>query len=82
MDKDHEGGEVSPPMKHFSDEKIRKLNYIIHNPNTVEETAKVLLDVFVQANEGKVERKLQELSNCNNEISELKENQAEVAGII
>ena len=48
----------------------------------MEETAKVLLDVFVQANAGKVERNLRGLSNCNNEISELKEEQAEVAGII
>ena len=58
------------------------LNYVIHNPNTVEETAKVLLDVLVQANTGKVEKKLREFSNCNNEISELKEEQVEVAGII
>lgn len=68
-------------VKAFSAKK-RKLNYIIHNPNTVEETAKVLLDVFVQANAGKVERNIRELSNCNNEIRELKEKQAEVAGII
>ncbi|MBD5553926.1 MAG: hypothetical protein HDQ95_00885 [Roseburia sp.] len=54
-------------MKNFSDGKIRKLNYTIHNPNTVEETAKVLLDVFVQANAGKVERKLRELSDCYGE---------------
>lgn len=67
MDKDHEGGEVLSTMKNFSDGKIRKLNYTIHNPNTVEETAKVLLDVFVQANAGKVERKLRELSDCYNE---------------
>ncbi len=73
MDKDHEGGEVFPTMKNFSDGKVRKLNYIIHNPNTVEETAKVLLDVLIQANAGKVERKLQELSDCDREISELKE---------
>jgi hypothetical protein len=49
-------------MKNFSEGKERKLNYIIHNPNTVEETAKVLLEVFVQANGGKVERKLMELA--------------------
>lgn len=71
MDKDHEGGEVLPTMKYSCDEKNRKLNYIIHNPNTVEETAQVLLHVFVQANAGKVERKLRELSNCNGEIGEL-----------
>ena len=74
------GGDFT--VRNFSDGKIRKLNYIIHNPNTVEETAKVLLDVFVQANAGKVERNLRGLSYCNNEISELKEEQAEVAGNI
>lgn len=49
-------------MKTFSTKK-RKLNYTIHNPNTVEDTAKMLLDVLVQANEKKVERKLQELAD-------------------
>lgn len=82
MDKDHEGGEVFPTMKNFTDGKKRKLNYIIHNPNTMEETAKVLLDVFVQANAGKVERKLRELSAHYGEISELEVNQAEAAGRI
>ena len=51
-------------MKTFS-EKKRKLNYTIHNPNTVEDTAKMLLDVLVQTNEKKVERKLQELVDCS-----------------
>ncbi|MDE5907689.1 MAG: hypothetical protein K2H52_02915 [Lachnospiraceae bacterium] len=69
-------------MKNFSNGKIRKLNYIIHNPNSIEETAKALLDVLVQANAGKVERKLQELFDCNDEMSELREKQAEVAGIV
>ena len=49
-------------MKTFSAKK-RKLNYTIHNPNTVEDTAKMLLDVLVQANEKKVEKKMQELAN-------------------
>lgn len=49
-------------MKNFTDGKVRKLNYIVHNPNTVEETAKVLLEICIQANAGKVERKLIELS--------------------
>lgn len=62
-------------VKNFSDGKIRKLNYIIHNPNTVEETAKVLLDVFVQANAGKVERTLQELLECNEQKFEKEEKQ-------
>ncbi len=47
MDKDHEGGEVFPIMKNFTDRKVRKLNYIVHNPNTVEETAKVLLEICI-----------------------------------
>lgn len=47
-------------MSDFFDEKKRKLNYTIHNPNTVEETVKVLVEVFVQANMGKVEKKLSE----------------------
>lgn len=50
-------------MTNSSQGKVRKLNYIIHNPNTAEETAEVLLDVFVQANAGKVERKLRELAD-------------------
>lgn len=49
-------------MSDFFDEKKRKLNYTIHNPNTVEETAKVLLEIFVQANMGKVERRLREMA--------------------
>ena len=44
-------------------EKRRKLNYTIHDPNTVEDTAKILLDILVQANEKKVERKMRELVN-------------------
>ncbi len=67
MDKDYEGGEVLPTMKNFTDGKVRKLNYIIHNPNTVQETAKILLEICVQANKGKVERKLRELSDCEEE---------------
>lgn len=30
-------------------------------------------NLFVQANAGKIERQLRKLSNCNNEIRELKE---------
>lgn len=46
MDKDHKGGEVFPTMKNYMDRKVRKLNYMIHNPNTVEVTAKVLSEIF------------------------------------
>lgn len=69
-------------MNYSFDRKKRKLNYVIHNPNTVEETAKVLLDVLIQANTGKVEKKFRELQSCGEEENELGEKQAEVAGII
>lgn len=69
-------------MNYSFDRKKRKLNYVIHNPNTIEETVKVLLDVLVQANAGKVERKFRELRGCGEEANELGEKQAEVAGII
>ena len=58
--------------------KKRKLNYTIHNPNTVEDTAKMLLDVLVQANEKKVERKLQELVDYN-AICDLNEEKRNIA---
>lgn len=68
-------------MNSFSDGKKRKLNYIIHNPNTVEMTTKVLLSILVQANAGKVERKLIELSESE-EAGEVKKEQIKVVGII
>ena len=68
-------------MKTFSKKK-GKLNYTIHNPNTVEDTAKVLLDVLVQVNERKVKRKLQELADYAYETtSDLHEEKAEVKEI-
>lgn len=79
MDKDHEGGEVFPTMKNFTDGKVRKLSYIVHNPNTVEETAKVLLEVCIQANAGKVERKLRELAEDHEGINILNEQNVKVA---
>lgn len=66
-------------MKNDTDRKVRKLNYIIHNPNTMEETAKVLLEICVQANTGKVEKKLRELAENNEGISGLNEKGVEVA---
>lgn len=66
-------------MKNYTDGKVRKLNYMIHNPNTVEETAKVLLEICVQANTGKVEKKLRELAEHNEGISGLNEKGVEVA---
>lgn len=66
-------------MKKFTNGKVRKLNYIVHNPNTVEETAKVLLEICIQANAGKVERKLRELAEYNKGVCVLNEKNAEVA---
>lgn len=75
MDKDHEGGEVFPTMKTILNEKKRKLNYMIHNPNSVEETTKVILDVLVRANADKVERELQKImhneENYNDRIKQM-----------
>lgn len=66
-------------MKNYTDRKVRKLNYMIHNPNTVEETAKVLLEICIQANAGKVERNFRELAEDNVGISGLIEKGVEVA---
>lgn len=60
----------------YSDEndciqKVRKLCYTIHNPNTIEETAKALLAVLVQANAGKVERKFRELAESRSAYERL-----------
>lgn len=68
-------------MKNYTDGKVRKLRYIIHNPNTVEETVKILLEICIQANVGKVERKLKELSECG-EVDKLEKEQIKAAGII
>lgn len=40
--------------------KERKLNYRFYNPNTVEATADILLEVFIEANSKKVEMAIQE----------------------
>jgi len=45
----------------------RKLNYRFHNPNSVEATADYILKVFIEANEGKVEKAIQEAAE---ELSE------------
>lgn len=63
MEKDQKAG-AFPDMNHFSNGKKRKLNYIIHNPNTNEETAKTLLAVFMQVNAKKVEGRLMEWAKC------------------
>lgn len=73
MDKDYKDREVFFSVNGFSNGKKRKLNYTIHNPNTMEETAKVLLDVLMQANMGKVERKLQKsLESLHDKVKESK----------
>ncbi len=47
-----------------------KLNYRFHNPNSVEATADYILKVFIEANEGKVEKAIQEAAE---ELSEKEE---------
>ena len=47
--------------------KKRKLNYVIHNPNTVEKTADFLLDILIKANAEKVERAIREAANASEE---------------
>ncbi len=39
--------------------KKRKLNYVIHNPNTIEKTADFLLELLIEANLEKVERAIE-----------------------
>ncbi len=46
--------------------RCQKLNYIFHNPNTIDATAKYLLDIFVEANTIKVENAI----NAMNELEE------------
>lgn len=55
--------------------KRRKLNYRFHNPNTEEETADYILKLFVEVNENKVERVLQEIAD-NIENIEIKKEHA------
>ena len=40
--------------------KKRKLNYVIHNPNSIEKTAELLLEILIAANADKVEQTLQQ----------------------
>lgn len=78
MDKDCKSREAFSSVNGFSDGKKRKLNYTIHNPNTVEETTKVLLEVLMQANRGKVERRLQK--SLESLYDEVKEKERKVLG--
>lgn len=43
--------------------KKRKLNYRFHNPNPADVTADYILKILIKANEGKVERAIQEAAS-------------------
>ena len=47
--------------------KKRKLNYVIHNPNSIEKTADLLLEILITANAEKVEQALREAAASNEE---------------
>ena len=47
--------------------KKRKLNYVIHNPNSIEKTADLLLEILISANADKVEQALREATTQNEE---------------
>lgn len=53
--------------------KKRKLNYVIHNPNTVEKTADFLLEILIEANAGKVEQVLREAASTSEEQEDVME---------
>jgi hypothetical protein len=48
----------------------RKLNFRFHNPNTAEVTAEYILEIFIEANKGKVERVLREAAESQFQKSE------------
>lgn len=50
--------------------KKRKLNYVIHNPNTVEKTADIFLEILIEANAEKVEQAIREAANASEEQEE------------
>ena len=47
--------------------KKRKLNYVIHNPNSIEKTADLLLEILIATNAEKVEQALREAAAQNEE---------------
>lgn len=54
--------------------KKTKPNFRFHNPNTAEETAEYIAKIFVEVNQAKVERMLQEAApesegKCGGELS-------------
>ncbi len=63
--------------RNFSNGKIRKLNYVIHNPNTVEETANCLLKVLIEVNESKVEMAIRKIADYGqNTLTRISHNQS------
>ena len=50
--------------------KKRKLNYVIHNPNTIENTTNLLLEILIDINTPKVERAIQEAANASEKQEE------------
>ena len=50
--------------------KRDKLNYRIHDPNSVEDTAKYLLKIYIEANREKVDRIIRENLNTVNSGAE------------
>lgn len=50
--------------------KKDKLNYRIHDPNSVEDTAKYLLKIYIEANREKVDRIISESLNTVNSGAE------------
>ena len=50
--------------------KKDKLNYRIHDPNSVEDTAKYLLKIYIEANMEKVDRIIRESLNTVNSGAE------------
>jgi hypothetical protein len=63
----------------------KKLNYRFHNPNSVEDTADFLCKLFIEVNQAKVEKVIQEavaLKEATGEyISPVKENEAEQVNV-
>jgi len=55
---------VAVPMK-----SKRKLNYRIHNPNSEEATANLILEVFMKVNAEKVEKAVQESLQQTKEVN-------------
>lgn len=53
-----------------------KLNYRFHNPNTPEKTADYIVKLFVEVNENKVKRALEEVADKIEDEEKAKEHSA------